>query len=228
MASPPPMSRRQRKIVQSSGEPFSDSSPQQINVPSVFDNISLTEVTQNILLPQTESPLPPVFGGAAAAEPTSQTPEIPDYSAEPAPATNSPDILSRSVGEIPLTTSSLILPVTPQLDVSGPVGDTGEVILTGQLSIPNRLVETGTMPAMREDRDIETDLDPYVTGDIAPTSQPIRAVKAVSGDRNDAETILVRRVRRGKAAILTAMGAIFLGAGAIALIVIAFMTGALI
>lgn len=127
-----------------------------------------------------------------------------------------------------MATSSLILPTTPTVDVSGPIGDTGEVIVTGQITLPHRLAETGTIPTRREDRDDDEHFDAYVTGELAAMSQPIRASKAVSGQGDDKDILLVRRVRWGAAAILTATGAAVLGLGAVALLVIALLTDALV
>jgi len=127
-----------------------------------------------------------------------------------------------------MATSSLILPTTPMVDMTGPVGDTGEIIVTGQIILPNRVSETGTIPSMREDRDDEERFDAYVTGELAAMAQPIRAAKAVSGQGDDTDILLVRRVRWGTAAILTATGAAVLGIGAIALLIIALLTDTLV
>jgi len=127
-----------------------------------------------------------------------------------------------------MTTSSLILPTTPMVDMTGPVGDTGEIIVTGQIALPNRVSETGTIPSMPEDRDDEERFDAYVTGELSAMAQPIRAIKAVSGQGDDTDILLVRRVRWGTAAILTATGAAVLGIGAIALLIIALLTDTLV
>jgi hypothetical protein len=127
-----------------------------------------------------------------------------------------------------MATSSLILPVTPTIDMSGPIGDTGEVIVTGQITLPNQLAETGKIPSMREDRDDDERFDAYVTGELAAMAQPIRASKAVSGQGDDTDILLVRRVRWGTAAILTATGAAVLGIGAVVLLVVALLTDTLV
>jgi hypothetical protein len=132
------------------------------------------------------------------------------------------------VGEVTMATSSLILPVSPTVDMTGPIGDTGEVIVTGKITLPTRVAETGSIPLMGEDRDDDEQFDAYVTGELAAMSQPVRAVKAVSGQGDDTDILLVRRVRWGTAAILTALGAAVLGVGAVVLLVIALMTDALV
>jgi hypothetical protein len=70
--------------------------------------------------------------------------------------------------------------------------------------------------------------DAYVTGELAAMSQPIRAVKAVSGQGDEGDILLVRRVRWGTAAILTATGAAVLGIGAVVLLVVALLTDTLV
>jgi hypothetical protein len=81
---------------------------------------------------------------------------------------------------------------------------------------------------MREDRDDDERFDAYVTGELAAMSQPIRAVKAVSGQGDEGDILLVRRVRWGTAAILTATGAAVLGIGAVVLLVVALLTDTLV
>jgi vacuolar-type H+-ATPase subunit B/Vma2 len=60
---------------------------------------------------------------------------------------------SRTVGQMATTTSSLIIPETPTIDIAGPLGDTGEVVVTGQIRLPQSLSEVGSLPALVMDRD---------------------------------------------------------------------------
>ena len=201
---------------------------------SVLEETSLVEVTESTPpepAPAPAEPLPPVFGPPV----TSTAPEQPSPVVEnPEPSsggdTRPPDSTSpsRVVGDVSMATSSLILPTTPTIDMSGPIGDTGEVIVTGQITLPHRLAETGSIPAMVQDTDDDEHFDAYVTGEIAAMSQPIRASKAVSGQGDDTDILLVRRVRWGTAAILTATGAAVLGLGAVVLLVIALLTDTLV
>ena len=225
---PAPMSRRERKMLEETGViPIPAEYQQPAEAPSL-ENTSLVEVTQSVPSqekPAPSEPLPPVFG------PPSTSPAI-DVPAPPSPSTEVPVVAptfpSRVVGDVTMATSSLILPTTPTIDMSGPIGDTGEVIVTGQITLPNRLAETGTIPTMREDRDDDERFDAYVTGELAAMSHPIRASKAVSGQGDDTDILLVRRGRWGTAAILTATGAAVLGIGAVVLLVVALLTDTLV
>lgn len=226
-----PMTRRERKMLEETGAIPIPPGYQQPTQSSALQDTSLVEVTRAAGTPTPpgpEEPLPPVFGPPQTNPPSEVSPApAPQQSAPPvAPA----DTIfpSRVVGDVTMATSSLILPTTPMVDMSGPVGDTGEIIVTGQITLPNRVSETGTIPSMREDRDDEERFDAYVTGELAAIAQPIRAAKAVSGQGDDTDILLVRRVRRGTAAILTATGAGVLGVGAVALLVLALLTDTLV
>lgn len=226
-----PMTRRERKMLEETGAIPIPPGYQQPTQSSALQDTSLVEVTRAAGTPTPpgpEEPLPPVFGPPQTNPPSEVSPApAPQQSAPPvAPA----DTIfpSRVVGDVTMATSSLILPTTPMVDMSGPVGDTGEIIVTGQITLPNRVSETGTIPSMREDRDDEERFDAYVTGELAAMAQPIRAAKAVSGQGDDTDILLVRRVRWGTAAILTATGAGVLGVGAVALLVLALLTDTLV
>ena len=230
-----PMTRRERKMLEETGVIPIPPEYQQPAESSALQDTSLVEVTQTAPVPAAPvppEPLPPVFGLPPAAAP-SESPPTPapgpseEHSA-PAPVPADTTFPSRVVGDVTMTTSSLILPTTPMVDMTGPVGDTGEIIVTGQITLPNRVSETGAIPSMPEDRDDEERFDAYVTGELSAMAQPIRAIKAVSGQGDDTDILLVRRVRWGTAAILTATGAAVLGIGAIALLIIALLTDTLV
>ena len=230
-----PMTRRERKMLEETGVIPIPPEYQQPAESSALQDTSLVEVTQTAPVPAAPvppEPLPPVFGLPPAAAP-SESPPTPalgpseEHSA-PAPVPADTTFPSRVVGDVTMATSSLILPTTPMVDMTGPVGDTGEIIVTGQITLPNRVSETGAIPSMPEDRDDEERFDAYVTGELSAMAQPIRAIKAVSGQGDDTDILLVRRVRWGTAAILTATGAAVLGIGAIALLIIALLTDTLV
>jgi len=230
-----PMTRRERKMLEETGVIPIPPEYQQPAESSALQDTSLVEVTQTAPVPAPAGPpepLPPVFG-LPSGEPPSESPPAPAPQQSPLAAVSPPapaDTIfpSRVVGDVSMATSSLILPTTPMVDMSGPVGDTGEIIVTGQITLPNRVSEAGTIPSMREDRDDEERFDAYVTGELAAMAQPIRAAKAVSGQGDDTDILLVRKVRWGTAAILTATGAAVLGIGAIALLIIALLTDTLV
>ena len=157
--------------------------------------------------------LPPVF-----SQPTTAESPLDALSVSVSP--------SRSVGTAPVTTSSLILPVSPNVDMAGPLGTTGEIILTGQIRLPGQLAEIGSYPITNPE-DAEDSSDPYVTGDMAAVSQPMRALQAVSSKGDDTDILLVKRTRWGTGAVVTALGASLLGLASVALVVLVFMTDVL-
>jgi hypothetical protein len=136
-------------------------------------------------------------------------------------------IPTRTVGDALLTTTSLILPISPQVDLSGPLGATGEILVTGQITVPTHFVISGTRPAFREDADEDDSMDAYATGDSAGISQPMRAVHAVSGKGDNSDILMVRKTRWGTTAVVTALGASVLGVAAVALLILAMMTDVL-
>jgi hypothetical protein len=184
--------------------------------PSQFS--SLAELVQPsappFVPPTTPSPLPPVFG---ANSPT----DIPFTDAAPYVGH------SRNVGDVPLTTSSLILPNQPQIDLAGPLGSTGEILVTGQILMPTQLSETGVGRFQRADRDDDEQFDSYSTGATAVMSRPLGAMQAVSSKGDDTDILLVRRNRWGKGVIVTALASSVLGLAAVALVVVTLMTDAL-
>jgi len=157
--------------------------------------------------------LPPVF-----SQPTTAESPLDGLSVAVSP--------SRSVGTAPDTTSSLILPVSPNVDMAGPLGTTGEIIVTGQIRLPGQLAEIGSYPITNPE-DAEDSSDPYVTGDMAAVSQPMRALQAVSSKGDDTDILLVKRTRWGTGAVVTALGASVLGLASVALVVLVFMTDVL-
>jgi len=164
--------------------------------------------------PAPSPPLPPVFGGNSPTD-------IPFTDAAPYFGP------SRNVGDVPITTSSLILPHQPLIDMAGPLGSTGEIIVTGQILMPAQLSETGVGRSQRADRDDDEQFDSYSTGATAVMSRPVGAMQAVSSKGDDTDILLVRRNRWGTGAIVTALASSVLGLAAVALVVLTLMTDAL-
>ena len=87
-------------------------------------------------------------------------------------------------------TSALILPAMPDTDrLSGPIGETGEILFTGSISLPQSLGETGSHSALHDLAEHEHDpLDELglseatipANGHMAPVSA-VRAVSAQAG-----------------------------------------------
>jgi len=127
------------------------------------------------------------------------------------------------------TTSSLILPVAPIVDLAGPLGNTGEIVATGLIALPAKAVTGGTMPLrLEEETRVDGELvDPYATGEIGGLSKPIRASQAVSGRSDDTGLLLVRKTRWGSGVIVTVLLASGLGLAAATMLLLSFTAGLL-
>lgn len=214
IVAPPPMTRRERRALEneSPGSPPPVTPVETSGTPVTPVGAAATELWPPQVGPSTApsgailpDPLPPVFGAATA------TP-APEFSP------------SRTVGSVSSATSSLILPHTPTIDIAGPLGNTGEIVVTGQIMLPASLAERGGAPALVEDRDQDEVMDAYVTGAIAPTAKPMRASQAVSTKGDDTDIVLVRQARWGTATVVTGLSAAVLGLAALGLLVLAMLT----
>lgn len=90
--------------------------------------------------------------------------------------------ISRSVGagNGAITTSALVLPSVPDHLIGGPIGDGGEIMLTGSISLPDSLSVTGALPSQLDESDIDHLLDPGDHQVASTDSTPVRAIRAVS------------------------------------------------
>lgn len=99
------------------------------------------------------------------------------------------DLMSLGVGAggIPTTTNALILPSIPnQGTTSGPLANTGEILITGSFDLPRSLGETGQHPNHFDSADVDhmmDQLDEFGPGDNAPVSAS-RAVSTHASTRN--------------------------------------------
>ncbi|MFC5501919.1 hypothetical protein ACFPJ4_06655 [Lysinimonas soli] len=90
--------------------------------------------------------------------------------------------ITRSVGagSGAITTSALVLPTGPESHLSGPMGVSGEILLTGSISLPQSLSVTGAHPSQLDQTDIDHVLDPGDHQVASTDSTPVRAIRAVS------------------------------------------------
>lgn len=213
---PAPLTRRERRALEGQESTPAEAATAEKSPPAmVSPDVGLTELlppTRQVPAPAHHTgapePLPPVFGAPSSSRAS-------DFSA------------SRTVGSVSSATSSLILSDTPTIDMAGPLNNTGEVVVTGQIRLPSSLAARGGAPALVEDRDQDEVMDAYVTGAIAPTAKPMRASQAVSGKGDDTDIVLVRRARWGTATVVTVLVAGVLGFAALGLLVLAMLTGVL-
>jgi len=134
-----------------------------------------------------------------------------------------PSTISRTVGSGALTTSALVLPSIPGHDMT-----TGEVMLTGSVSLPASLSATGAHHSIDES-DLDHLLDPGDHQAINTDSVPIRAIRAVSSHTNSRNQVLAAaKPHRGNRAltalIVSASGMVVV---VVTLLVVALVNGGL-
>lgn len=159
------------------------------------------------------TPLPPVFA------PTPQAQRSPDF-------TGDVDVMTaatRTVGAGPLPTHALILPTAPSLDVSGPLGTTGEILVTGQIPLPQSMSETGIHGVLDDEADSSETFDRLIGAESSFTA-PMRAVQAISSRGEGREFQIVRKPRWSVGAIILGVSAVLLVLAAGALIAVALLT----
>ena len=173
----------------------------------------LSETTSTDPAPPDE-PLPPVFAPVVNSAPSER----------PAPSVE----LSRGPGDPLRATSSLIIPTAPGTDFTGPLGDTGEIVVTGNIRLPAQLSTQGTAPFRLDSEADDEVMDAYVTGEIGALSQPVSARHAVSGRSKDSEILSVRKTRWGTGTIVTLLVLGTLTLAAVGLVVLSLTTGVLL
>lgn len=107
--------------------------------------------------------------------------------AEPVTGTGFDDLINRAVAQegaaSAANTSALILPNLPETDaLARPLGETGELYITGSFELPKSLGETGGHSALHDSVEIEP-LDELGIEEPAPTTSmmaPVSASRAVS------------------------------------------------
>ncbi|GAB3034657.1 hypothetical protein GCM10027052_10590 [Parafrigoribacterium mesophilum] len=96
--------------------------------------------------------------------------------------------LSSSSGAI--TTSALVLPSIPQAgDITRPISNTGEILITGSVELPSSLGSTGSYPTHFDRSDVDAIIAADDREDSAAGSAPVRAIRAVSTN-NDTPALL--------------------------------------
>jgi hypothetical protein len=185
---------------------------------------------QAALAPQAEptlpTPLQPVTLGqvAPAASPLVTAPAptaLPPVFSTPAQAASveAPTAPSRSVGVSAPATNALILPTAPSLDLAGPLGDTGEILVTGNIPLP-RLVSENAMTGLV---DVDTE-DDMVSVDTGAFTAPVRATQAVSTRSMEIDQPMIKKPSWGMTSMVLAFSAAILGVTALGLLALALLT----
>ena len=218
----PVLTRRQRREREQAETATSDEAAEGIE-PSSVDGRD--EVTRE--LADLQGPIAPPAIGAEEPPPPAFAPRI---DAPPkAPETPAAG-LARGPGDPLRATSSLILPTAPATDLTGPLGTTGEIIVTGNIRMPSQLAVQGTAP-YRLDTDTDADdevLDAYVTGEIGALSQPVSARHAVSGRSKDSDILSIKKTRWGTGTVVTLLVLGTLTLAAVGLVILSVTTGVLL
>lgn len=141
------------------------------------------------------------------------------------------ELITRAVAQESATrttnTSALILPVMPETDsLAGPLGETGELFITGSFDLPKSLSETGGHASLHDSIDAETFdelgfIEPTPTGAMAPVS----ASRAVSARANQGPLVAEATKDKSKMpVVLIATGGVLV-LGATGLIIWAATSG---
>lgn len=214
------LTRRERREMELRGEPV----PETGKIPVLPEPTSPTRAGDGSAS-FTTGPTPGVSLEASEHDRVGQPPSV---EAKPLPPVFGPGIVqedthtaaARTVGVGVDATHALILPVAPTMDVSGPMGDTGEVLVTGNIPLPRHVSEqalTGTL-------EMEEDHSPYDQADGSSFTTPIRATDAVSSRTIQVDQPMIRRPRWGAASIVLGSSAAILGVTALGLLALALLT----
>ena len=147
------------------------------------------------------APLPPVF----------QTPPS---------AGDAPTAPAQEVGVGTDTAHALILPVAPSTDLTGPMGQTGEVIVTGNIDLPRYVSER----ALTSENDFADDFSDFEAVETETFTAPVRATDAVSTRTSQIDQPMIRAPRWGAASIALGASAALLGITAVGLLALALLT----
>ena len=121
------------------------------------------------------------------------------------------------------TTNALILPVIPQPDVSSPLTQTGEILVTGSIDLPRGMGATGAHPDRIDSSDIDRLLDGEENEFNTSEVQPVRASRAIS-THTSTRGVIAPPKKRGNAlpvVLMTVAGV--LAVGVIGLLVAAYV-----
>ena len=137
--------------------------------------------------------------------------------------------ISRSVGvgNGAITTSALVMPSMLEHPIGGPITGTGDILLTGSVSLPQSLSMTGAHPSQLDESHLDHLLDPGDQQVSNTGSTPVRAATAVSTHPAAGGIIPPKKPRgtRGFTVLIIAASAMALLV--VGLLVAGFVTGTL-
>jgi len=213
-----PLTRRERREMERRGE--------QVPETGVIPAVAAKPVT---LSPETVSRAsapdvavesePRVSPGVIGEEPQVSPQPValpPVFAPTPSPEVHTAS--SQEVGVASDQANALILPVAPAMDLSGPMGDTGEVLVTGNFPLPKQVSEQAITGI------VDVDSDEYDVTDTGTFSNPIRATQAVSSRSLELAPPMIKKPRWGAASIVLAFSSAVLAVAAVGLLALALMT----
>ena len=129
-------------------------------------------------------------------------------------------ITTTSTGVIPTTSHALVLPTLPEEDPSliAALNSTGEIVITGQITLPVGIAQNGAETASIDTSDIDLIIDDDEVGsgqDLAPVS----ASQAISSFTGTAINVTVPKRTSEKLPVILAISAAVLALGVVGLFV---------
>ena len=208
------LTRRERREMEKRGEqiPLTD------QVPIALERAPSTELPTEVPRPSEPSPAAPGPETVRAEVSRDDSGALPPVFAPPAtPDTHT--AASRQVSVPSAQTNALILPVAPAMDLTGPIGDTGEVLVTGNVPLPKQVSEQAITGIVEVDDHSEFDV-----ADTGTFSSPIRASQAVTSRSLEIAQPMIKKPRWGAGLIAMAFSAAILAVAAVGLLALALLT----
>ncbi|TFD55120.1 hypothetical protein E3T55_01465 [Cryobacterium frigoriphilum] len=131
-------------------------------------------------------------------------------------------IMARGLGAggIPTTTNALILPSIPnQGSTSGPLTDSGEILITGSFDLPRSLGSTGQLPNHFDSSEMDHMLDQFDDDGAPGAAAPVSASRAVSTHASTRNVMAAPKRRLPSLPAVLAITAAVLALGVLALFV---------
>ena len=234
-----PLSRRERRLHEqpsTGGHGLTHSSPASLptsaplSAPVVAPGGAYQEAAPPVYAPSAYAPsayAPSAYAPTAYASSVYVPPVAQSYPAPPAPQAPPEPTVSMGVGHV-TGPSSLILLHSPSVDLAGPLGDNGEIIVTGQIRISPHVVERGTAPFQYVSKDEDDSEIVYSTVEDDAMVKPVPASHAVASKSNNAELALMRSTRWGTGAIVTVLSISVFAVAAVTLLALSLTTGVLL
>jgi hypothetical protein len=130
--------------------------------------------------------------------------------------------LSTSSGAI--TTSALVLPSIPKAgDVTRPISNTGEILITGSIELPLSLGTTGSYPTHFDRSDVDAIIAADDREDTTAGSAPVRAIRAVSTNNDTPALIADPKGKDNRTPFVLAIIAAATLVGVVALVIAGFI-----